>query len=240
MRTIHSRTFSSAGAPAICVLAAACVVLGACDRSTGEIVREIDAAREGCSEEQLRTADEACVRMFERFAEMGSDAIETYIGAMRALDQAVQRRPDIPFDTTSGLGRAITDRYGQKTAAGPVDAGAPPRPGFGDEWPAWREAGWAEFGEAASLGRAEGRWDGGADVDAAAPPSQAGSWERPAGRSAGTASPTPPARRGVLLPSEQRLRRPWVDGEADRHEDRARERMEEDEREGRGQAAEPW
>jgi hypothetical protein len=83
------------------------LLLPACDRSSAELVEEINAAREGCTEEQLKAASEECVQMMERYAEMGTEAIEGYIGAVRSLDQALRRMPAAQFDT-AGVGHAIS------------------------------------------------------------------------------------------------------------------------------------
>jgi hypothetical protein len=186
--------------------AAALVVAGmlvACDRGAGELVRELDAARAGCSEEKLRSGDEECVRMFERYAEMGADALETYIGAMRALDQALRRSDATRFDTT-GLGRALTGhlRTEADSAAGPETSQ--------DRWP------WLDPDEA-SGGAGEG-WSTG--TGARPPrPEHAGEWvafpesDGPYGRDGFELRSRPPAApRGVLLPPAERLRRPWIGG----------------------------
>lgn len=83
------------------------LALPACEKGAAEIVQEIDAARGGCTEELLRARDEECIRMMERYIEMGSEAMESYIGAVRSLDAALQRGDPIAFDTT-GLGHAVS------------------------------------------------------------------------------------------------------------------------------------
>lgn len=45
--------------------------------------------------------------MFERYLELGAEAVETYIGGVRAFDEALRRHPGIRFDT-AGLGRVLT------------------------------------------------------------------------------------------------------------------------------------
>lgn len=45
--------------------------------------------------------------MMERYADLGVDAMETYIGAVKSLDQALRRMPAVQLDT-AGLGRAIS------------------------------------------------------------------------------------------------------------------------------------
>lgn len=72
-----------------------------------EIVREIEAARGDCDAEALRRSDESCVRMMEQYAGMGTELVHTYLGGLRALDQALERMPAPVFDTV-GFGRAVT------------------------------------------------------------------------------------------------------------------------------------
>jgi hypothetical protein len=89
-------------------LVAALLLLGAaCESGVAETARRLDEARAGCTEEKLRAGDEECVRMMERYMEMGSEAVETYLGALRTFDRALQRQPGLAWDT-AGLGRAIT------------------------------------------------------------------------------------------------------------------------------------
>lgn len=78
-----------------------------CDREPAELIQEVNAAREGCTEEKLKAGAEECVRMMERYAEMGTEVIEGYIGAVKSLDQALRRMPPAQFDT-AGVGHAIT------------------------------------------------------------------------------------------------------------------------------------
>lgn len=88
-------------------LSLALLVLAAGCDDPAELAQEINAAREGCTEEKLRAGDEECVRMMQRYAEMGTEAMQTYIGAVKSLDQALQRMPPAQFDT-AGLGHAIS------------------------------------------------------------------------------------------------------------------------------------
>lgn len=98
--------------------ALALFALAGCEGESADLIREIDAAREGCTQEKLRAGDEECVRMFETYAGMGTEAIHTYIGAVKALDEALQRMPPPQFDT-AGLGHAVTpQRSGELPSAG--------------------------------------------------------------------------------------------------------------------------
>jgi hypothetical protein len=86
------------------------------DRGAGDLVRELETASGGCTEEGLRAISEECVRMFERLADMASDAIETYVGGLRAFDEALQRRP---LDVEVGVvGRAISPSVRSRAEAG--------------------------------------------------------------------------------------------------------------------------
>src|SRR5690606_11921289 len=66
----------------------ALLLLAGCEGGTAELIQEINEAREGCTEEKLKAGAEECVRMMERYAEMGAGAMETYIGAVKSLDEA--------------------------------------------------------------------------------------------------------------------------------------------------------
>ena len=175
------------------------VLLTGCDRDPEQVWREIEAARGDCTEEALKAGAEECVQMFERLADMGSDAMQTYIGGMRALDQALQRRGGMMFDT-AGLGRAMTvpgggaDTLFDGTAATPL--ATDPSSSVGD---------WGVGSEAPA-----GAYDPpGRFVDPVPAPGDPGrrEWLTP------SMEPTPrsaPAPRGRLLPPEERLRRPWI------------------------------
>lgn len=185
----------------------------ACDRSTTELIDEIDSAREGCTEEMLKASDEECVRMFERYAEMGEDALETYIGGMKALDEALRRRGGIQFDTT-GLGRVFSEPLDSSASAGtlrveptnePYVRGAP-------SWESPIEPSRSSRGEPqlyrppTDAGPLESR-DRLPDLEP-----RGGSWTDEPLRSGQPARRAPaPQRRGTLLPPEDRLRRPWID-----------------------------
>src|SRR5690606_37194543 len=49
----------------------------------------------------------SCVRMMEQYAGMGAELVHTYLGGLRALDQALERMPAPAFGTV-GFGRAVT------------------------------------------------------------------------------------------------------------------------------------
>lgn len=204
------------------------LLVAACDQSTAEIVQEIDAAREGCTEEMLEASAEECVQMFEKYVDMGSDAIGTYIGAMKALDEALQRRPGLQFDTT-GLGNAITPGFGTAPDSS-LDSDRPVYQPYGDGdatrrrlGPSWRDE--TGRGETRPNGRGPqsapmpdpgNRW---ADPTydepiggSARPPIDSDDrtpQRRPTGTVAPTRRPQPPAR-GAILPPEERLHRPWI------------------------------
>lgn len=211
-------------------LLALLLLLPGCDRSSAELVEEINAAREGCTEEELKAASEECVQMMESYAEMGTEAIEGYIGAVRSLDQALRRMPAAQFDT-AGVGHAISPELApqawgdspqpsqglypsgpsisrQRAAPSPGsrldDPGYPEGQRFGDD-PYGYGPGYDPRGPYARDPR--GYAEPGATYDR--------------GR-AGPRSPANPERygrdprayppaRGQLLPPEQRLRRPWLD-----------------------------
>lgn len=101
------------------------LALPACD-SPERLADDIVAAQEGCTQEELRAGAEECVQMFQRYAEMATEAVHTYIGGMKALNEALERTPDPQFDTT-GLGHAFS---------GVDTTGALYFDGAGDEQPA--------------------------------------------------------------------------------------------------------
>lgn len=192
-------------------------VSGACDSAPAEILDELNAAREGCTEEMLKAGDEECIRMFETYAEMGVDAMETYIGAMRAFDEAIQRRGGFEFDT-AGLGRVFTERGStgsNEFPAGPMSGDAPSlmyepgpvQPDEGISRPESRDASpvaggrWTDIVDGAAM--PEDSWS--ADARRAAPAA--------AGRGNSPDNRVPVPRRGALLPPDQRLNRPWIGDE---------------------------
>lgn len=88
-----------------CLLLAGSVA--ACSPDPREIVREAEAVRGECTEERLARSDEECVRMMERAAETMQRTMGTSVGAVRALDRALERMPPAQWDT-AGLGHALT------------------------------------------------------------------------------------------------------------------------------------
>lgn len=88
--------------------------------------------------------------MMERYAEMGTEVIEGYIGAVKSLDQALRRMPPPQFDT-AGLGHAISPSAAAAPAWGDTSAepafsrqgtGRAPAAGWGE--PAYRRDPWSE------------------------------------------------------------------------------------------------
>lgn len=221
MGLLNVRRLSQRGAPLYMLLAS---IVAACDSGPAALVREIEAARAGCTEEMLKASDEVCIRMFERYADMAADGMETYIGGMRAFDEAIQRRGGLQFDTT-GLGNPFGVRRGAGADSGGVGApgivdrptigriggadGAVPDPGGMISPPAYsvEPGGYSDGAYQPVVG---GLWSdplpGEVPAVAAEPYEPA-----PSGSPPPLASPASP-RRGVLLPPEERLRRPWIDG----------------------------
>ncbi|HUE95173.1 MAG TPA: hypothetical protein VMN39_00850 [Longimicrobiaceae bacterium] len=191
-------------------LVLALALLG-CDAETTELIEEINAAREGCTEEQLKAADEACVQMFERYAEMGEGAIETYIGGMRALDEALRRRGGIQFDT-AGLGRVFSDSLFGSSARAPLGPDSLELRYLDESEPSFGRAPWGGGGSG---------WETTAERDARLSPGGPRPLAEPLDASRGIDRRSPPEsaarpgapRRGVLLPPADRLRRPWIGDE---------------------------
>lgn len=207
-----------------------------CDQSTTELIEEIDAAREGCTEEMLKNSDEVCVQMFERYAEMGEEALETYIGGMKALDEALRRRGGIQFDT-AGIGRVFSDPSlidgGEGTAPEAVDSASR----YLTDAPSWemdRGPSWSRPDERPAIqprpsGSPDGAWEDPGSYERARP------WDAPADPAAPRRPPAPTVR-GTIRPPEERLRRPWIDDSepsgayyetrdplSERHDDRSRD-----------------
>jgi hypothetical protein len=84
----------------------ALLALAGCDSEAAQLAKEITDAKGDCTQEKLKAGDEACVAMMEKYANIGTSAIETYIGAVKSMDQALQRMPPATFDTT--FGHALT------------------------------------------------------------------------------------------------------------------------------------
>jgi hypothetical protein len=84
----------------------ALLAIAGCDSEAAQLAKEITEAKGDCTQEKLKAGDEACVAMMEKYANIGTSAIETYIGAVKSMDQALQRMPPASFDTT--FGHALT------------------------------------------------------------------------------------------------------------------------------------
>ena len=108
----------------------ALLLLGACD-DPADLAREVTDAQGECDQDSLRVGSEECVQMFKRYAEMATEAMHTYIGGMKALDEALQRMPPANFDTAS-FGRALTPPAAGPRTAQNVRSGtdAPGTPSF--------------------------------------------------------------------------------------------------------------
>lgn len=202
------KTMISSLAPAlprgfICV-ALACTVVG-CETDTAQLVKDIEAAREGCTDEMLEAGAEECVQMFERYIEMGSGAIETYIGAMRAFDQAVDRGPTVRFDT-AGLGHAISPD---------LQRGDSPQ----RELPLWNPGGAADgeplYTHPDSISSEVSQRSLHPDYITAGAP-LVGAEPAPEMITESRRDPAPQQqspRRGAILPPTERLNRPWIGDE---------------------------
>jgi hypothetical protein len=163
------------------------LVLAGCD-DPAETAQQVIDARGDCSEDSLRVSSETCVRMFERYAEMVTEGIHTYIGGMKAMDRAIQRLPPANFDTV-GLGRAITLPRDSAFATA-AEARLPPT----DRQPRPYDA----------------PYDG-SPPDAYERGPRSPVYDYPGDREPAVSELPPPApRRGVLLPRDQRLDRPWL------------------------------
>jgi hypothetical protein len=186
------------GAFAAFALAASAALAG-CESDTADLIRELEAARGDCTMDAMRAASDACVQMFERYAEIGSEAINTYIGGVRALDEALRRTGGLALDT-AGLPGAVSDAflpdrdlvdpiYAERSGAYP---GLPPDP-YGDRYPGAYGAGPGPY----------------PDPYSASPDPYFGA---PDGDATGA---VPRSQRGVLLPPEIRLSRPWIEPDTD-------------------------
>jgi hypothetical protein len=122
-----------------------------CDGDATQLAREITEARGDCDAQGLKASDEACVQMMQRYAEMTTEAIRTYIGAVKALDVALGRMPPAEFDT-AGIGHALSvgpaTVWGDAPALGmpaPAPYGAYPPSGYGSyggsPYPSWQDTG---------------------------------------------------------------------------------------------------
>jgi hypothetical protein len=95
----------------------ALLALAGCDSEAAQLAKEITDAKGDCTQEKLKAGDEACVAMMEKYANIGTSAIETYIGAVKSMDQALQRMPPATFDTT--FGHALTPAASDTSRLGP-------------------------------------------------------------------------------------------------------------------------
>lgn len=232
-----------------------------CDRSSAELVEEINAAREGCTEEELKAASEECVQMMERYAEMGTEAIEGYIGAVRSLDQALRRLPAAQFDT-AGVGHAISPELAPQAwedSSRPAQGLYPSGPSLSRQRAApspdsrYADPGYAgeqRYGDDPSgygpgydprepYARDPRGYAGpGAAYDRARAGAGGPAYPDRYGRDPRASDPRayPPAR-GPLLPPEQRLHRPWL--EDDRGYDARYDRGYDPRYEPRGYGADP-
>ena len=209
--TIHRSRPEFHTAPRAALLAAVGLFASGCDQSPQELVDDINAVRSECTEEMLKNADEACVRMFEQYAEMGEDMIETYIGGIRALDEALRRRGGLQFDT-AGLARVFSDSlwtpppdpavYGDPLEPARVGLDTMPADPFGSRWgtgDSYGDRGWRSAADRDPTLERRGPGPGSAPPPVADP-----------SRRRQPVAPSQVPRRGVLLPPEQRLRRPWI------------------------------
>lgn len=188
---------------AAAALLAFLLLASACDQSTAEVIGEINAAREGCTSDSLQAGSEECVQMFETYAEMGSEAMQTYVGALKALDQAVGRMPS-GLDTT-GLGEIFTldpesyddperNAFDERFRAAPTAVGRQaPTSGMAD-YPSY-----PSYPDTAADNRREEQAE-------YSPYSPMEYRPRPL---PGAGQPMPPGR-GVLRPPAERLDRPWL------------------------------
>jgi hypothetical protein len=86
----------------------AILLLAGCESDAAQLAREVTEARGDCTQEKLKAGDEACVTMMEKYANMGTSAIQTYIGAVKSLDRALDRMPPASFDT-AGFGHPFSN-----------------------------------------------------------------------------------------------------------------------------------
>lgn len=244
-------------------LVAAVLLLAGCENEAADLAREVVEAKGECTEEKLRAGDEACIQMMQRYAEMSTEAMHTYIGAVKSLDEALRRMPPPHFDT-AGVGRALTAQVlpqaepsGMRSGLAPgslrqsakaLDVGADRERGARaadgrgaadpsaarsragasasrvDEWR--REPAEAEFWRDRSSDALDPRegpaaaWGFDPRRDGRAGPERerevdSRNYVRPPAAGLPEAPP-----RGVLLPPEQRLRRPWLREDARDEEDR--------------------
>lgn len=199
MAILRRRSIVGRAAVAIAALVGVAGVAG-CDSETANFIREIEAARGDCTMDALRASSEECVQMFERYSEIGSEAINTYIGGVRALDEALRRTGGLSLDT-AGLGRALSDEF----LPGATVPGVGANPGWLDPYATGPGT---QYG-----GGFPGDYPGGyAGNDRPAGPMPDAYYDTPRADGAGD---LPRTQRGVLLPPDVRLRRPWTEPEYD-------------------------
>jgi hypothetical protein len=210
----------------------ALLLLGACDSDAAHLAKEITDARGDCTQEKLKAGDEACVEMMEKYAAIGTSAIETYIGAVKSMDEALQRMPPANFDTT-GFGHALTPPSAASGAAdsrgafegwsagsaGGRDRRGDPDRGSGydpyDPDPRYADPRYADPRNPDPRDPASGYAEPGGRDPGERDPRDRDPGERDR-RDAGRGDPEPrgAARRapgrGLLLPPEERLERPWL------------------------------
>lgn len=200
--------------------ATALLLLGGCDHP-GDFAKEVVDARGDCTQDSLRVSSETCVEMFERYGEMATGAIHTYIGGVKAMDQALKRLPPANFDT-AGLGhpfsvppQRLPDSLGSAAALDRARRIPGPTAGY-DAYPEQRTD--SEDDTYDRYDEYDPRLPDGDGPD----PYAGGDWQRE-GRTpvydyprAARPAAAPDARAprpGVLLPPRERLGRPWLDGD---------------------------
>lgn len=241
------------------------LLLAACD-NPGETARRVESLRGGCTEEGLREASEECIAMFDSLAAAGEDAFEVYLGALAAFDSSLRRRqraagdtalPDAPPHAGAGTlprrpsgprgyreERARRDRFEHGGSAYPDDPYGSPEE-YGEEHEAYGEHdGYVEHAPPRTgPRRREGEWESHPPHPRRDREERYGARREPYGdEREGYGAPPAPPRRGVLLPPEERLRRPWIREEGSapprRHRPGERHRPEHDER--RPVPRHPW
>ncbi len=205
MATLRRKGIGGRAAVAVAALVGVAGIAG-CESETADLIRELEAARGDCTMDAMRASSDECVQMFERYSEIGSEAINTYIGGVRALEEALRRTGGLSLDT-AGLGRALSEEF----LPGVTGSGETAIPGWPDPY------GYAAGPTGPYPGGYPGGYVGG-------DPSPGGSLTDgyygssipyDGSPATGNASGVPRAQRGVLLPPDVRLRRPWIEPEYD-------------------------
>lgn len=173
------------------------LTLTGCDSGSLDLAREFQLARGDCTLDALRDSAEECVQMFERFTDLGVDLANTYIGALNAMEMAIQRNSpgairswDLPGsgDYGAAFDDDPTGRYWNRM--GDPEPGT--IPGHWDGTPPWMPSG--EFTPDSPHSSS--------DTYSAEPVMDGHRIQRF-------------PQRGVLLPPEERLQRPWLTREYD-------------------------